>query len=78
MLHIRLATVSFDRGIAFNFAALVSSSIIDTMSSAAGRMSCSAIVCVFLDCAILYATLYTVRNRGTVGVHFCPPRYNLH
>ncbi|XP_029903853.1 calcium-binding mitochondrial carrier protein SCaMC-1-like [Myripristis murdjan] len=44
MSHMRRATVSFDRGMAFNFAALASSSIIDTMSIAAGRISCSAIV----------------------------------
>ena len=63
MSHIRHATVSLERGITFSFEALVSSSIIDTISKAAGSMRSSAIVCGFLH---IYATL----NDAMVALQF--------
>lgn len=47
MLHVGFATVVFNRGIALIFVALVSSSIIDTITIALGKISCSEVWCVF-------------------------------
>ena len=55
MSHMPLATVSLGMGTAYNFSALVSSVVMDTISIAAGSTSSSAIMYGFLYFAILYA-----------------------
>lgn len=56
MLHVPLENLSLDRGTVLNFAALVSSSIVDTISKATGSMSSSALMCGFLHWKIMCAT----------------------